>query len=83
MEWIGVLSLGLLLAGQLAAQAGCSSVEDNLLSWLRANGGFVSGLIHSSSSPGCACSALDDFALPSASPSILHAGSPVLWKGHC
>ena len=42
MIWTGILSLGLLLAGHLAAHIGCSNVEDNLLRWLRANGGFVS-----------------------------------------
>ena len=64
MQWTGILSLGLLLAGQLAAHSGCSNVEDSLLSWLRANAGFVSRLTHSSSN--LECSAFDDFALSSA-----------------
>ena len=66
MEWAGVLSLGLLLAGQLAVQSVCSNVEENLLSWLRANGGFVSRLTCSSSNYECACSTLNDFARSSA-----------------
>ena len=49
MARAGMLSLGLLLAGQLAAQSECSNVEDNLLSWLRANGGYVSQFTQSSS----------------------------------
>ena len=67
MEWTDILSLGLLLAGQLAVQSECSNVEDNLLSWLRANGGFVSRLTRSSSNYECACSTLDDFYISSAS----------------
>ena len=67
MEWTDILSLGLLLAGQLAVQSECSNVEDNLLSWLRANGGFVSRLTRSSLNYECACSTLNDFYISSAS----------------
>ena len=67
MQWTDILSLGLLLAGQLAVQSECSIVEDNLLSWLRASGGFVSRLTRSSSNYESACSTLNDFYVSSAS----------------
>ena len=67
MAWTDILSLGLLLAGQLAVQSECSNAEGNLLSWLRANGGFVSRLTHSSSNYECACRTLNDFSISSAS----------------
>ena len=67
MQWTDILSLGLLLAGQLAVQSECSIVEDNLLSWLRASGGFVSRLTRSSSNYESACSTSNDFYVSSAS----------------